>query len=96
MSDYYAGTHIPILAARFHNSLTRLFLDICINIRNESSCNIVALTGGVWQNRLLFEKTFRILSQEGFIIFVHNHIPANDGGISLGQAVIAAKTHHQS
>jgi hydrogenase maturation protein HypF len=51
------------------------------------------LSGGVWQNTTLFDKTFRLLRNAGFEVLTHQKVPANDGGLSLGQAAIAI--HHQ-
>jgi hydrogenase maturation protein HypF len=55
----------------------------------ENNINRVALSGGVFQNRLLLELTVKRLEAEGLTVLVHHNVPANDGGIALGQAVIA-------
>jgi len=52
--------------------------------------NHVALSGGVWQNRLLLEMTIPLLRQEGFKVLLHQAVPANDGGLAYGQIVVAA------
>jgi hydrogenase maturation protein HypF len=57
--------------------------------------NVVALTGGCYQNLLLLELTVRMLEPQGFTVLTHSLVPPNDGGIALGQAVIAAKRHVQ-
>jgi hydrogenase maturation protein HypF len=54
------------------------------------SVNLVALSGGVWQNRLLVELTVPLLEQAGFEVLLHRLIPANDGGLAYGQAAVAA------
>lgn len=78
------------IAARFHNSVARLCLDICQTIRNETGISVVALSGGVWQNTCLFIKTVQLLKDQNFLVLTHQKVPANDACISLGQAVIAA------
>jgi len=50
----------------------------------------VALSGGVWQNMALLERATRGLRKDGFIVYLHHQVPANDGGLSLGQAMVAA------
>ncbi len=79
-----------IIAARFHNAMAEVILDVCNIIRSETSISRVALSGGVWQNLTLLESTCRLLVDHGYQIFVHHQVPPNDGGISLGQAAIAA------
>ena len=62
---------------------------MCRLIANEHGIKQVALSGGVFQNRLLLRKTVNLLETSGFQVFAHKQVPCNDGGISLGQAVIA-------
>lgn len=78
------------ISAFFHNGLVRLFTGIAEHIRRETGIQAIALTGGVWQNMVLLERTQKSLRQAGFEVLVHHQVPANDGGISLGQAVIAS------
>ncbi|KKM00080.1 hypothetical protein LCGC14_1808030, partial [marine sediment metagenome] len=78
-----------IIAARFHNSVSSIILKICQLLREKRGLNIVALSGGVFQNIYLLERTFSLLEKAGFETYTHQHVPANDGGISLGQAIIA-------
>jgi hydrogenase maturation protein HypF len=89
VSDLRAGVALPIISARFHNSIAQLMHRVCQNIRAQTSITEVALSGGVWQNMTLLKKTFSLLGEDGFKIYLHHQVPANDGGISLGQAVIA-------
>lgn len=63
---------------------------VCRNIRNESGISDVALSGGVWQNLTLLKATLLRLRAEGFQVYIHKVIPPNDGGVALGQAVIAS------
>jgi len=62
---------------------------MCHLIADETGVNQVALSGGVFQNRLLLRKAVSLLESSGFQVFTHRQVPCNDGGISLGQAVIA-------
>lgn len=91
IQDWQSGVGIPILAARFHNSIVELALQICQLTRKDTGCNHVALSGGVWQNKYLFEHTIQRLEKEQFHVLFHQRIPTNDGGIALGQAIIAAQ-----
>ncbi len=93
LADWHANTALPALAARFHNSVARLALQLSEIIRQESGANTVALSGGVWQNHYLLERAHKQLEQAGFEVLVHHQVPANDGGIALGQAVVAAKAN---
>lgn len=92
LSDWRAGASQPVLAARFHNSLVELNLELCNRIRKQTGIKIAALSGGVWQNRFLLEHTIQRLESAGFQVLIHHQVPPNDGGIALGQAMIAAKT----
>ncbi len=78
-----------IIAGRFHNTISALVIDLCQRLREETGIAEVALSGGVWQNMFLLEKVFSGLREKGFTVYLHRQVPANDGGISFGQAVIA-------
>ena len=80
-----------ILSSRFHNTVADFTLDICKRIRDKEGVDKVVLSGGVFQNRYLLERVKTWLGQEDFIPILHSRVPPNDGGISLGQAVIASK-----
>jgi len=90
LADWRAGTPTAVLAARFHNSLARLAFEVCQAIRTASGCRVAALSGGVWQNRFLLERTVALLEKAGFEVLVHRQTPANDGCIALGQVLVAA------
>jgi len=66
-----------------------MILSLCQVISAKTGLTQVVLSGGVFQNRLLLKKTIPRLESEGFEVFTHRQVPCNDGGISLGQAVIA-------
>jgi hydrogenase maturation protein HypF len=89
--DQQNNVSINKMAARFHNSIVQLSLDVCKTIRTELGINQVALSGGVWQNKVLLVNTINRLKKEQFEVLIHHNVPSNDGGISLGQAVIASK-----
>jgi hydrogenase maturation protein HypF len=77
------------ISARFHNTLSAAIVEVCCRIRNSDGLDRVCLSGGVFQNHLLLGLTATELRRLGFGVFLHAMVPANDGGISLGQAVIA-------
>lgn len=89
VADVRNDKEISFIASRFHGSLIHLFTAIVRDIEKESGIGRVLLTGGAFQNSILLSGLTRRLSNEGFSVFSHRTIPANDGGISLGQAVIA-------
>jgi hydrogenase maturation protein HypF len=77
------------IAGKFHNTLVKIGVEVCRKIRQQEGLTKVALSGGVFQNRLLSERMKGSLEKEGFTVFVHRQVPCNDGGLSLGQAVVA-------
>ena len=79
-----------MIAARFHNGLAQMVTTASLRLRTETGINEVALSGGVWQNITLLGRTLSLLQNQGFQVYLHREVPANDGGLSLGQAVIAA------
>ncbi|MBV9380763.1 MAG: carbamoyltransferase HypF [Streptosporangiaceae bacterium] len=90
VDDVAAGTPGGIVAARFHNGVAALIEAGCLLLRERHGLGTVALSGGVFQNTLLLRETVRRLETSGFRVLTHSRVPCNDGGISLGQAVIAA------
>jgi hydrogenase maturation protein HypF len=90
MGDVLSGVPIPKISARFHNSLAEVVRASSESIRSETNINEVMLSGGVWQNITLLRRTLSLLRAGGFDVYIHRKVPANDGGLSLGQAVIAA------
>jgi hydrogenase maturation protein HypF len=89
-ADLAGGTDRGIIAARFHNGVTRLIEEACILIREREGLGTVALSGGVFQNLTLLRQAVTRLEGRGFRVLVHSRVPCNDGGISLGQAMVAA------
>ena len=78
------------IAAKFHNTVAEFTLDVCKRLKKKTGIDRVTLSGGVFQNRLLLDKTLEKLRKNSFTCYIHSRVPTNDGGISLGQAVIAA------
>jgi hydrogenase maturation protein HypF len=89
LSDLRAGLLVSTLAGRFHNTIAILLHRACQEIRLKTGLNEVALSGGVWQNITLLNKSIRLLQDDGFTVYQHRQVPTNDGGIALGQAAIA-------
>lgn len=90
LADWRAGESAGTISARFHNAIADALLTICREIRSNAGTSTVALSGGVWQNRLLLHKTLERLRADRFTVLYHHRVPANDGGLALGQALIAA------
>jgi hydrogenase maturation protein HypF len=88
--DLIAGVSPDVIAARFHNGMTGVIVDCCAALREATGLATVALSGGVFQNLLLLGRTVDRLRDMGFEVLTHARVPANDGGISLGQAAVAA------
>ncbi|SNB47091.1 carbamoyltransferase HypF [Geobacter sp. DSM 9736] len=86
-----AGEPPATLARRFHETLAALAAEMCDRVREKSRLHRVVLSGGVFQNRLFTERLCRLLEEKDFSVFTHRLVPPNDGGIALGQAVIAAR-----
>jgi hydrogenase maturation protein HypF len=87
--DLVHGVLRPRISGKFHSTIARIILETCKRIRTEEGLSRVALGGGVFQNMLLLSMVFEKLRASGFEVFIHRQVPTNDGGISLGQAVIA-------
>lgn len=79
------------ISGRFHTTLAVMLVDACRRIRTQVDRNRVVLSGGVFQNRYLTELAVRLLAKEGFDVLTHSQVPPNDGGLALGQAVIAGR-----
>ncbi|MEV0621490.1 carbamoyltransferase HypF [Nonomuraea sp. NPDC050404] len=88
--DLAAGVPTGVIAGRFHNGVAAAITRACVALRQDTGLSAVALSGGVFQNVLLLERTVRRLRAAGFRVLRHVRVPPNDGGISLGQAAVAA------
>ncbi len=91
VEDIIKGCIMREIAAKFHNTLIEISDIMCSEIRKETGLNKVVLSGGTFQNRYLSQGIENRLMKDGFKVFIHQKVPANDGGISLGQLAIAAK-----
>ncbi len=89
IEDLKQGISPGRISLKFHNTIAKMTNEMCQLIADETGINQVALSGGVFQNRLLLRKTIGLLENSGFQVFTHRQVPCNDGGISLGQAVVA-------
>jgi hydrogenase maturation protein HypF len=89
VGDIRAGAPASTISARFHNGLAAMIGDMCVRIRDERGLNEVALSGGVFQNMTLLKLALDLLHAAGFTIYTHRIVPPNDGGLALGQAVVA-------
>ncbi|MBO0751838.1 MAG: carbamoyltransferase HypF [Bradyrhizobiaceae bacterium] len=94
LGDLVLQTPAAVIAARFHKGLAKAIVamakKLCRDDGDGASFDGVALSGGSFQNRVLFEDVVRRLEAEGFTVFSHAEVPCNDGGLALGQAAIAA------
>jgi hydrogenase maturation protein HypF len=89
VADVRAGVAGAAIAARFHNGLADAAVAACLRVRQATGLEVVALSGGVFQNVLLSERVRAGLLGGGFRVLTHSRVPSNDGGISLGQAAVA-------
>ena len=90
VNDISQGCSVPQIALRFHSSIVALLAQACEEVRKHTGLNSVALSGGVFQNRLLLEQLIARLKAQSFQVYINRRVPPNDGGLSLGQLAIAA------
>ncbi|MBN9389290.1 MAG: carbamoyltransferase HypF [Chloroflexi bacterium] len=90
VDDLKEGVPAGLIAGRFHRSIAELLAAVCRLARAQTGLNEVALSGGVFQNRLLLEQLLGLLEEAHFTVYRNCQVPPNDGGLSLGQAVVAA------
>jgi hydrogenase maturation protein HypF len=96
MADVALGKPTGPMAARFHNTVAASVAAVCQRARDERGINSVALSGGVFQNELLLCRTLERLQAGKFQVFANVNVPANDGGLALGQAAVAAERMRRS
>jgi hydrogenase maturation protein HypF len=87
--DVKAKLPIAVISSRFHNTVAAAVTEVCRRLRQKSGLNRVCLSGGTFQNMYLLERAVAGLRATGFDVFLHSNVPPNDGGMALGQAVIA-------
>jgi hydrogenase maturation protein HypF len=87
--DVRLSEPVGLMAARFHRTVAEMTLDVCRRARQSTGLNEVALSGCMWQNQILLNLVHGGLIRDGFVVYCHRQVPANDGGLALGQAVVA-------
>ena len=90
VEDADAGTSRERIAARFHETVARMTVEVCRRLADEAGLRRVMVTGGVAQNMLLLERVLAGLRRAGLEPYLNRQVPCNDGGLSFGQAVVAA------
>jgi hydrogenase maturation protein HypF len=91
IQDINKGLDKKIIAAKFHNTIVEIAVQLSKKLRDSTGYEKIALSGGVFQNSLLLSKLYDRLHDEGFAVYINEKVPVNDGGISLGQAYLAMK-----
>jgi hydrogenase maturation protein HypF len=89
ISDLGKAVSPAVISARFHRTMAQVVTQMCQRLAKRTGINKVALSGGTFQNRLLLRLAVAALEEAGLSVLTHSEVPTNDGGISLGQAVIA-------
>jgi hydrogenase maturation protein HypF len=89
-ADVAAGAPAGVIACRFHRTLARATVDACAALAAAHGTDIVVLSGGVFQSRLLLESASGALAEAGLRVLVPERLPVNDGGIAYGQAAVAS------
>jgi len=89
LTDLHADLPQETISAKFHNAVIRLALEVSEQLRIETGINIVAISGGVWQNKRLINNIIPALEKVGFVPLWHHQVPTNDGGVALGQLLTA-------
>jgi hydrogenase maturation protein HypF len=87
--DLVDGVPSSKISGKFHRTISRMIIETCEAIRSKEKLNRVVLSGGVFQNIFLLSLVMEDLKRSGFDVYTHHLVPTNDGGISLGQAVVA-------
>jgi hydrogenase maturation protein HypF len=96
LADRRRGTPAPVLAARFHRGVAHAVAEICRRARAATGLTTVVLSGGVFANGLLEEECAALLTADGLAVLRHGEVPPNDGGLALGQLVVAARTRRRT
>jgi hydrogenase maturation protein HypF len=89
VEDLLAGRSVGAVSSSFHRTMAEVVVAGCEEIRAAGGVSAVALSGGTFQNLLLLGQVLELLAGRGFTVYRHRRVPANDGGLSLGQAVLA-------
>ncbi len=86
-----SGNKLSEIGSRFHRTLCNMLSTMVKQLRREHNINTIVVSGGVFQNQILFESLIEQLEKDNFLVFCHEKVPSNDGGIALGQALIGRK-----
>jgi hydrogenase maturation protein HypF len=89
-ADVLAGLPVAVIAAKFHNAVADVIVQVSLRLRRQTGLNRVVLSGGVFQNSTLLKLTTKRLEARNFAVLTHRCVPPNDGGLALGQAIIGA------
>jgi hydrogenase maturation protein HypF len=92
VEDLRRGRPKAEISATFHRTMAEIVVAVCDEVRRTDGANAVALSGGTFQNMLLLNQTIELLEEKQFVVYTHSRVPANDGGIALGQAILADNT----
>jgi hydrogenase maturation protein HypF len=90
IADIHEGTADGVISAKFHNTIAAVLLEMAKGARESKKLSTVALSGGVFCNRYLTNRLVNLLKENDFRVLFNRDVPSNDGGISVGQAAIAA------
>jgi len=94
--DIEQGIAVARIAKRFHLTIAEMLAQACLEARQQTGLDTVALSGGVFQNQLLLEQLATLLTSMAFRVYTNQKVPPNDGGLSLGQAAIGAARLHKA
>jgi hydrogenase maturation protein HypF len=92
VDDIRSGVPNRIIAQRFHSTIVHSGIEMCRIIRKSTGIDMVALSGGVFQNRIILRSFVSLLKKNNFSVLINSLVPPNDGGISLGQGLVALKS----
>jgi hydrogenase maturation protein HypF len=95
VKDMQQGRDVARIAKRFHMTIAEMLAQACLEVREQTGLNTVALSGGVFQNQILLEQLVHLLKNMTFHVYTNHKVPPNDGGLSLGQAAIGAARLHR-
>jgi hydrogenase maturation protein HypF len=95
-TDLKDGKPVGYISTKFHNSIAAMIVAVCLRLKERYRLDRVALSGGCFQNGYLLSQSISKLSEAGFTVLHHQLVPPNDGGIALGQALIANERFNKS
>ncbi|MFC1816030.1 hypothetical protein ACFL0M_08815 [Thermodesulfobacteriota bacterium] len=88
--DMFHGVPCAEISGKFHTTVIRMYSKLCERLRKETDLNRIVLSGGAFQNAILLGGFIKSLEEKSFHVYAHRLIPSNDGGLCLGQAMVAA------